>query len=135
MPSPDPAPLPVDHIRVVIVDADDRTRDSLAGLLSINERVRVVGCAGQPGAALDIVTATRPDVVIMDPRLPDMDAGTALISRLREAVPATRILAMGLSGNAERVGIDCGADGSVRKTFRPSELLAAVIAAGRRAGA
>jgi len=135
MPDPDPAAVPDDHIRVVIVDADDRTRDSLAGLLSIGRHVKVVGSAGQPGAALAVVTATRPDVVVMDPRLPDVAAGTALIDRLRDADPSIRILAMCVSGNPEHIGIECGADGAVRKTFRPSELLAAVIAAGRPVGA
>ena len=82
---------------MLVVDADERVRESLTGLLAIGGRVLVVvGGAGQPGVALDLALATHPDVVIVDPRLPDVDAGTAFIGRLRELVPDTRILAMSL---------------------------------------
>ena len=129
MPVPDPATT-ADRLRVLVVDADDRVRESLTGLLAIGDRVQVVGGAGQPGAALDLALATRPDVVIVDPRLPDVDAGTAFIGRLREVVPDARILAMSWSAQLEHGGIDCGADGFVRKTFRPAELIAAIVAHG-----
>jgi DNA-binding NarL/FixJ family response regulator len=133
MPAPDPATPHADPLRVLVVDADDRVRESLTGLLAIGGRVAVVGGAGQPGDALDLALATHPDVVIVDPRLPDVDAGTAFIGRLREVVPETRILAMSWSDRLENGGIDCGADGFVRKTFRPAELIAAIVAAGATA--
>jgi DNA-binding NarL/FixJ family response regulator len=129
MPVPDPA-IPVDRLRVLVVDADDRVRESLTGLLAIGGRLQVVGGAGQPGTALDLALATHPDVVIVDPRLPDVDAGTAFIGRLREACPDARILAMSWSAQLENDGIECGADGFVRKTFRPAELIAAIMANG-----
>ena len=96
MPVPDPAPRSADPLRVLVVDADDRVRESLTGLLAIGGRLSVVGGAGLPGPALDLAIATHPDVVIVDPRLPDVDAGTAFIGRLRELVPDTRVLAMSL---------------------------------------
>ena len=130
MPVPDPAPRPTDPLRVLVVDADDRVRESLTGLLAIGGRLRVVGGAGLPGPALDLAIATNPDVVIVDPRLPDVDSGTAFIGRLRELVPETRVLAMSWSENLEHGGIDCGADGFVRKTFRPAELIAAIMSSG-----
>jgi DNA-binding NarL/FixJ family response regulator len=129
MPVPDPA-THADRLRVLVVDADERVRESLAGLLAIGGRLDVVGRAGQPGVALDLARETRPDVVIVDPRLPDVDAGTAFIDELRAAVPATRILAMSWSAQSEDGGVDCGADGFVRKTFRPAELIAAIEATG-----
>ena len=129
MPTPDPA-IRADPLRVLVVDADERVRESLTGLLAIGGRVHVVGGAGQPGVALDLALATHPDVVIVDPRLPDVDTGTAFIGRLRELVPDTRILAMSWSAQLENGGIDCGADGFVRKTFRPAELIAAIEANG-----
>ena len=129
MPAPDPANH-ADHQRVLVVDADERVRESLTGLLAIGGRVLVVGGAGQPGIALDLALATHPDVVIVDPRLPDVDTGTAFIGRLRELVPDTRILAMSWAAQLENGGIDCGADGFVRKTFRPAELIAAIEANG-----
>ncbi len=128
MSAPDSAIRSADPLRVLVVDADERVRESLTGLLAIGGRVLVVGGAGQPGDALDLALATHPDVVIVDPRLPDVDAGTAFIGRLRDVVPGTRILAMSWSPMSEDGGIDCGADGFVRKTFRPAELIAAIVA-------
>ena len=120
-------------LRVLVVDADDRVRESLSGLLAIGGRVTVVGSAGHPGAALDAAGRMRPDVVIIDPRLPDVDAGTALISEIHDRLPGVRVLAMSWAEDLEHRGVDCGADGFVRKTFRPAELVAAIMAAGRPA--
>ena len=133
MPESDPELPPDGRLRVLVVDADDRVRESLSGLLAIGGRVSVVGSAGHPGAALDAAGRTRPDVVIIDPRLPDVDAGTALIQEIHERIPGVRVLAMSWAEDLEHRGIDCGADGFVRKTFRPAELVAAIMAAGRPA--
>ncbi len=122
----DDAPL-----RVLVVDADDRVRESLTGLLAIGGRCMVVASAGQVGPALDLAIDHQPDVVILDPRLPEVDGGMALIARLRARLPHVRILAMSWSDTLEAGVLESGADGFVRKTFRPTELVAAVIAAGR----
>ena len=124
-----PAPLPVNPIRVVVVDGDDRVRESLAGILSASERVDVLGTAGEPGAALALVMATRPDALILDPRLPDLDAAVAFITSVRAALPHICILAMSWSDPMEHAALAAGADGFVRKTYRSSELVAALIAA------
>lgn len=133
MTDPDQVDQPERRLKVLVVDADDRVRESLAGLLAIGDRVVVVGTAGHPGRAMELVATTRPDVILVDPRLPDVDAGRALISRLREELPAVRVLAMSWSDGVEQARIDCGADGLVRKTFRPAELLAAILGTGRPA--
>ena len=127
----EPGPGPTTPLRVVIVDADDRLRESLSGLLAIGERLEVVGNAGQVGSALDRIAATRPDVVIVDPRLPDAEAGTAFIAQVRARFPAIRILAMGWSDTLESMCRGCGADGFLRKTFRPADLIAAIVAGHR----
>ena len=117
-------------LRVLVVDADDRIRESLTGLLSISGQCMVVASAGQVGQALDLARDHRPDVVIVDPRLPEVDGGIAFISRLRSELPSVRILAMSWSDSLESTALASGADGFVRKTFRPTELTAAIIAAG-----
>jgi DNA-binding NarL/FixJ family response regulator len=132
---PDPGPRSDGLLRVLVVDADDRVRESLTGLLAIGDRVVVIGSAGQAGAALDLVMDEAPDVVIVDPRLPEIDSGLAFIRELRARVPGVRILAMSWSDTMEHPAIDGGADGFVRKTFRPSELIAAIVATVGRAGA
>jgi DNA-binding NarL/FixJ family response regulator len=133
MTDPDQPAPPDERLRVLVIDADDRVRESLAGLLAIGDRVVVVGTAGHPGRAMELLASMRPDVVLVDPRLPDVDAGTALIAQLRKASPGVRVLAMSWSDRLEQGRIDCGADGLVRKTFRPAELLAAILDAGRPA--
>jgi DNA-binding NarL/FixJ family response regulator len=132
---PDPDQPPGGPLRVLIVDADDRVRESLAGLLAIGDRVLVVGAAGQAGLALELTARETPDVVVVDPRLPDVDGGIAFIGQLRSIAPDVRILAMSWSDTLEHAAMTGGADGFVRKTFRPTELVAAIVAAGRRPAA
>jgi DNA-binding NarL/FixJ family response regulator len=127
-----PSPRFDGPLRVLVVDADDRVRESLTGLLAIGGRCMVVASAGQVGTALDLAIDHQPDVVIVDPRLPEVDGGIALIARLRADLPDVRILAMSWSDTLESAVLESGADGFVRKTFRPSELVAAVLAAGTR---
>jgi DNA-binding NarL/FixJ family response regulator len=117
------------HMRVVLVDADDRVRESLCGLLCIGDRLEIVGSTGQTSQVLDIVAATHPDIVVIDPRLPETDGGLSLIGRLRAIAPDARILVMSGVDPADQVELVAAADGFVRKTFRPSDLVAAVIAA------
>jgi len=126
---PDPHSVADGPLRVLVVDADDRVRESLAGLLAIGGKVRVVGTAGQPGPALTLALDTQPDVVILDPRLPEVDSGIAFIGGLRAIVPGVRVLAMSWSDMLEDPALRDSADGFVRKTFRPSELIAAIVAA------
>jgi two-component system NarL family response regulator/two-component system response regulator DevR len=123
-----PASGEAGQLRVVVIDADDRVRESLVGLLCIGERLVVVGDAGQPAAGLEVVLATDPDIVVIDPRLPELDGGMSLIERVRAAAPRVRILVMG-AASLEGSDLQRAADGFVRKTFRPSDLVAAVVAA------
>ncbi len=120
-------------LKVLVVDADERTRESLAGLLGIGQRCIVVGSASDPAHALALVAESTPDVVIVDPRLPEVDGGRAFIGRLRELAPSVRVLVMAWSDRLEDESIASTADALVRKTFRPRELLDAVLAAGRPA--
>jgi DNA-binding NarL/FixJ family response regulator len=126
---------PSGQIRVVVVDADDLVRETVAALLGIGGRIEVVGIAGEAGAALDVVKATRPDVVVVDPRLPDPDGGLAFLGRLRDAAPDARVLVVCAPDLLGRFALAEGVCGCVRKTFRPDELAAAVAAASRSAAA
>jgi len=118
--------------RVLVVDADARTRESLSGLLGIGSRVAVVGSAGDPARALDLAAALEPDVVVVDPRLPDVAFGRAFIARLRELQPDCRVLVMSGSTGPSEGASALDADAYVRKTFRVHELVDAVLACGRQ---
>jgi|SRR6187402_1613931 DNA-binding NarL/FixJ family response regulator len=83
--------------RVVIVDADRRVQQSLSDLLGVTGEVDVVGRAGDVRVALEQVETVHPDVVLMDPRLPDIEAGIALIGGLNRAWPDLRIVLTGWS--------------------------------------
>ena len=127
-PRPDVAP----PLKVLVVDADERIRDSLAGLLGIGRRCVVVGSASDPAHGLEIARETEPDVVVVDPRLPELEAGRAFIEQLHALSPGIRVLALHRSEAEEADDAGCGADAAIRKTFRPRELVDAVVAAGRR---
>jgi DNA-binding NarL/FixJ family response regulator len=122
-----PAPL-----RVLLVDPDDRVRESLAGLLCIGQTCAVVGSAGTSVGAVELAAALIPDIVVVDPRLPGGQDCAELISQFREVAPDTRVLVLDWSETAD---LTSGADGYVRKTFRPRELIEAVVATAGRARA
>jgi two-component system response regulator DevR len=116
-------------LRVFVVDADDRVRESLSRLLCIGDRIEVVGTAGQTGSALDLIMATAPDVVVVDPRLPEVESGLTFIHRLRAMAPGVRVLVMSSSDTPLLADLTKTADGVVRKTFRASDLLTAILGA------
>jgi two-component system, NarL family, response regulator DevR len=126
MPVAPDSPTP---LRVVVVDADDRVRESLSRLLCIGDKVAVVGTAGETGPALEVVAATKPDVVVVDPRVPEGDSGVTFIHRLRANAPTARVLVMSASDSAQLGEVASAADGVVRKTFRATELLSAILGA------
>lgn len=119
------APAP-GSLRLLVVDADDRTRESIVGILRIGHQFEIVGSAGHAGAAISLVAAQRPDVVVIDPRLPELPDGIALIRRIRAIHPGVRILAVGWTPTLEHDTLAAGADGFVRKTFKPGDLSCAI---------
>ncbi len=120
-------PLPTEPTpRLLVVDADDRTRESIAGILGIRHRYHVVGTAGHAGAALELVASAHPDVIVIDPRLPDLPDGLALIRRMRAIEPAAHILAVGWTPGLEHDALEAGADGFARKTFKAGDLSGAI---------
>ena len=112
--------------RLLVVDADDRTRESMVGILGIRHRFTVIGSTGQVSEAIAIVRDQRPDVVIIDPRLPDVPGGVALIRRMRVIHPTVHILAVGWSPDLENATLTAGAHAFMRKSLKPGELDQAV---------
>ena len=120
-------------LRVLLVDADHRVRECLRELISLDEGVEVVGAVGHGAAAIDAVEQDHPHVVVIDPRLPELDAGLALVTHVREAYPDVRVLVMGWSDALEQARAGVGADGMLDKTAQPDDLVAQILAAARTA--
>ena len=119
-------------LRVLVVDCDDQIRESLARLLPIGGRCLVVGSAGQPDRALDLAAAMSPDVAVVDSRVPGLTIDRNFVDCLRSVAPEVRIVVLNWSDtNGSQTGLP-GADVYIRKTFRPQELIDAVVDAARR---
>ena len=113
--------------RVVIVDEDRRVQQSLADLLRLTGRVDVVGRANDVRSALELVEREDPDVMIVDPRLPDLEAGAALVSSLERSRPKMRIVLAGWSVTPEQPELLTGACSYVSKNGSPEDFIAAVV--------
>ncbi len=116
-------------IRLLIVDDQALVRQGLAQLLSLDEEIEIVGQGADGRQAIDLIGSTRPDVVLMDLRMPNVDGVTA-IKKIREAHPEIRILVLTTFDDDESIvtAMQAGASGYLLKDA-PSERLAAAIKA------
>ncbi|HZQ65190.1 MAG TPA: response regulator transcription factor [Gaiellaceae bacterium] len=122
-----------DPVRVLLVDDDDLMRAGLRAVLSSDPDVEVVGEAGDGRAALDAVRAHRPDVVLMDVRMPHLD-GIAATRELLAVSQQVKVVVLTTFEQDDYVfgALHAGASGFLLKRARPEELLAAIhtVAAG-----
>jgi DNA-binding NarL/FixJ family response regulator len=116
-------------IRVVIADDQELFRSGIAMLIESQRDLELVGTAGTGREAVAVVTQTRPDVVLMDIRMPGVDglAATELILAT-PLDPVPRVLVVTTYRNDEAVAraIRAGAGGFVTKDADPEFLLAAI---------
>jgi DNA-binding NarL/FixJ family response regulator len=122
---------PTEPLRIVLVDSDDLVRESLTGLLAIGRRLQVVGAAGEAAHALRLVGTLQPDVVVVDPRLPELSSGLEFIAQAKRLAPDATVLVIGSPDVVERAAASGVVDGCARKTFKPDDLTAAIIACRR----
>ena len=130
-----PRPVLPSRPRVVIVDADRRVQQSLADLLEVTGKVEVVGRAIDVRAALEEVERSHPDAVLVDPRLPDVEAGVALIRGLETAWPELRVVLTGWGDTEGHAALNGARRCYVSKGGSPDEFLGAIVdACSRPAG-
>jgi len=116
-------------IRVVLIDDHTVLRDGLRLLLSLEPDLDVVGEAGAGQAGIAIAEERKPDVVVTDVGLPDID-GVEVTRRLRESLPATRVLVLTVHDEDHYILtlMQAGASGYLLKNAAGNDLVNAIRA-------
>jgi DNA-binding NarL/FixJ family response regulator len=134
---PRPAPAAAGRdpkVRVFLLDDHEIVRRGVRELLEAEPDIEVVGEAGTAQAALARVPALRPDVAVLDVRLPDGD-GVTVCRALRSRAPETACLMLTSFGDDEALldAVMAGAAGYVLKQIRGTDLVGAVraVASGK----
>lgn len=120
-------------LKVLLVDDDDLMRAGLRAVLSSDKTIEVVGEASNGRYAIDRVRALRPDLVLMDVRMPDLD-GIAATREVLATSPEVKVVILTTFEQDDYIfgALAAGASGFLLKRTRPEELLAALhaVAAG-----
>ena len=116
-------------VRVLVVDDQQLVRDGIASLLRVQEGITVIGTATNGQEALEQARALRPDVILMDVRMPVRNGVEATVQILRE-VPSCSILMLTTFDDEEYVrdALRAGARGYLLKDLPAKELARAVHA-------
>jgi DNA-binding NarL/FixJ family response regulator len=114
-------------VRVLIVDDQTVVREGLAAILSTEPEIQVVGLAANGQEALDLMDQARPQVVLMDLKMPGMN-GVQATQRIHRDYPEIRVLVLTTYVADEWVfdAIRAGAAGYLMKDTRRGELIGAI---------
>ncbi len=121
------------HIRVFLLDDHEIVRRGLADLIGLQSDLEVVGEAGTAADAITRITASQPDVAVLDVRLPDGN-GVEVCREVRSLFPNIHVLMLTSYTDDEALfnAIMAGASGYVLKEIRGTDLITAIrqVAAG-----
>ena len=119
-------------LRLVVVDDHEVVRQGLVALLDRRDTFQVVGEAGNVEEAMTVVRRMKPDLVIMDVRLPD-GSGIEACRDIRSEMPEVRIVILTSYPDEEAVlsAIIAGASGYLLKQIRGRDLVSAIESVGR----
>jgi DNA-binding NarL/FixJ family response regulator len=119
-------------ISVLVAEDHSVMRRGLVELLGVADDLEVVGTAANGAEAIELARELRPDVVLMDISMPDVD-GIRATGSILEAEPGTRVVMLTAFSDRDRVvaALDAGAIGYLLKDSEPDEVLGAVRAAAR----
>lgn len=123
-----------DKLRVVIVDDHALMREGLRHVIQAHPRFELAGEAGDGEAALELILKRRPDVAVLDIRLPSL-SGLQVAERLRGVLPPVRVVFLTMYKEEElfNKAMDCGASGYLLKESSLTELVQCLqaVAAGQ----
>ncbi|MFD3677848.1 response regulator [Streptomyces sp. NPDC058613] len=114
-------------VRVLVVDDQELVREGIASLLGIQPGITVVGAVSDGAQAVEAAVAHRPDVILMDVRMPVMD-GVAAVAELSRRVPLCRVVMLTTFDDDAYVArsLQAGAVGYLLKNLPSASLAAAV---------
>jgi DNA-binding NarL/FixJ family response regulator len=117
------------RIRVLIADDQRVVREGLGMLVSLIDEVEVVGSASNGAEAVRLAEAHRPDVILMDLRMPDVD-GVAATADLRQRLPGARVLVLTTYADDAAImsALRAGAAGYLTKDASAEEIETAIRA-------
>lgn len=129
-----PAPTPK-RIGVLIIDDDPFVRQALAQFVNTAPDLAVLGCAPDGSDAIQLVGRLKPQVVLMDVHMPEVD-GMDATRAIRVAHPDVRVLVLTAFGDHETVdtALRAGASGFLHKTAKPQEVVNAIRLVARGHG-
>nr|WP_042195270.1 response regulator transcription factor [Kibdelosporangium sp. MJ126-NF4]CEL21881.1 DNA-binding response regulator, LuxR family [Kibdelosporangium sp. MJ126-NF4]CTQ92661.1 DNA-binding response regulator, LuxR family [Kibdelosporangium sp. MJ126-NF4] len=114
-------------VRVLVVDDQRLVREGIASLLDIQPGIAVVGTAADGKQAIDQAHTLKPDVILMDVRMPEMD-GVDAVAILRSRVPDSKVVMLTTFDDEEYVvqALRAGAAGYLLKDLPAAKLAEAV---------
>ncbi|MFI7616226.1 response regulator [Nonomuraea terrae] len=116
-------------IRILLADDETMMRAGVRAILSSDPALDVVAEAGDGKEAVDLAISHRPDVALLDIRMPRLD-GLAAAAEIRRAAPATAVVMLTTFGEDDYIAkaLDVGASGFLLKSGDPRELIAGIHA-------
>lgn len=114
-------------VKVLLVDDDELMRAGLRAVLTSDDTIDVVGEADDGRVAVSSVRSLRPDIVLMDVRMPDLD-GISATRELLAASPEVKVAILTTFEQDDYIfgALSAGASGFLLKRTSPEELIAAI---------
>jgi DNA-binding NarL/FixJ family response regulator len=119
--------MPTTHIRVMLADDHALVLEGLRSLLEAEDDIEVVGTASSGAQVLQTAQALRPDVIVLDVRMPDMD-GLTCLEHIRAVGLSSKVLVLSAfnDGDSIQAALEKEADGFALKTEPPQQTIASI---------